>query len=119
MVRKTVKAKLMLVACLAVGCTGLTAAGERVHVVEDPREVSGCQYLGEVEGSAMHTEPGDWLGGNAFIARESAANDARNVAGQIGADTLLALDTELEVFEATARAGAYDCSSRTASENRL
>jgi hypothetical protein len=94
---------------LALGCTGLTEAGERVRVVDDPREVGGCRFLGEVEGSAMHTKPGQWVGGNALIAETSAANDARNEAGALGADTLLELDTDLEVFEATAKAGAYRC----------
>ena len=103
---------LVLSCGMALGCTSLTDAGERVRVVEDPREVHGCEYLGEVEGSAMHTKPGDWFGGNAMIARTSAENDLRNEAGALGADTVLEIDTELEVFEATAKTGAYRCHER-------
>ena len=96
--------------CIAlVGCTTLTRAGRRVRVVDDPVDVQGCEYLGEVEGSGVNTAPGERFGGNAFIARKSAKNDARNKAGALGADTLLGSDTDMGVFEATTKPGAYRC----------
>lgn len=92
-------------------CTPLTAAGERVRLVERPEDVRGCRYLGRIEGSGRNNAPGEKVGGNALIAENSAENDARNRAAELGADTLLALDTEHSHFSAEVRAGAYRCSA--------
>jgi hypothetical protein len=91
------------------GCTPLTAAGERVRVVESPQAVGGCEYLGPIEGSGRNNAPGEKVGGNAMIAEASAENDARNQAGRRGADTLLELDTDQGHFSASVQAGAYRC----------
>lgn len=99
-----------------VACTPLTAAGKRVRVVEDPRKVQGCEFLANVEGSGRNSKPGERIGGNALIAETSAENDARNKAAELGADTLLQLETEQGYWSAQARGGAYRCGSATGSD---
>jgi hypothetical protein len=82
-------------------------------VVDDPAVVANCEYVGEVEGSGRNNAPGEKIGGNALIAETSAENDARNRAGELGADTLLDLETEQGHFSAEANGRAYRCRSST------
>lgn len=107
----------MMLACLLVGCTSLTAAGARVRLVGGDSgqgdagsfSVSGCRYIGPITAYARSTRPGSSLTGNFAIARTNARNDARNKAAKAGADTLVELKTDDDTFGVTATGKAYDC----------
>jgi hypothetical protein len=107
--------RALLFASLLVGCTGLTAGGERVRVLDansasaGEAATTGCRYIGTVKGRAQSTKPGSPLTGNFAIARESAVNDLRNNAAENGADTVVNVQTTDDFWGVDARAEAYAC----------
>jgi hypothetical protein len=106
-------------AFLLAGCTGLTAAGARVHVIDADAANAGsggvdlrrCRDIGPIQAHSTSTRPGSPLTGNFAIARTNAVNDARNQAAKAGADTLANLTTDSDYFGVTATGEAYDCGS--------
>ena len=122
-VRFSPRIGLVVLGGVFLGCTSLTAEGQRVRVVDDgrvgaERVASHCRYLGAVTARAQSTKPGSPWTGNFAIARSNAQTALRNKAAEAGADTVLNIRTEDDFWGVDAKGDAYYCGSgpRQASE---
>jgi len=95
------KSILLLPIILALGCaTELTVEGSSVRLVDDK---SNCEFLGTVTGFQSG-------GGSMDRNTDSAMNDLRNEAAQMGANAVKMIDVDVVPQGTTALGEALYCS---------
>jgi len=76
---------IFIVVITLSGCaTSLSTKGASIRITSQPEDVKGCEYLGQLTSSSS------WGGFAATgLGFESAMNELKNKAAQMGANTLL------------------------------
>ena len=99
---------LFSIIVLLTGCVTvkLSPEGSKIRLTSNPNVVNGCSYIDQVQGTD-HMNGG--LAGQG-AAEENAMREIRNLAAEMGADTVHLVTQTTGTSGAAVRGEAYKCS---------